>query len=914
MIPKSAGRTPIACSNCAKTKTKCDKKFPCSRCASRNLKCTLRPTRRQSKSANRVPTPVNGEAPSTEASADQTAESTPAASARNSPQPLENPAGEPQTSHSTKGVPTSHHSSPDRKPITDSNQGFFETSPETTATHLMPTMLSPLPTPGTMSNNGFMSTTPMSGFEEFHGAGKDGSESGASPQYMDWAQQMHFSQGAQYEAIGRSGLMMGSNGIALTMDGLTDAHAEPTMLSMIPEFSHALPHVHTPIATPPRLEGTMSDLELGSSASMFHPGTRHASVSDNGVGDLPAVIAAQDGWNCFRSAPTLAPGSCPRTARLNLERLEKTLKNHDLWSSWRPAWEDSNTANDHLIVAPLHESSRDKLLAITQTFLHKALEIHRDGNLGTPAGGASPCSTDSNFVILPPSRVLHYFLRAYSNSFEQFFPMTARGILDANEPLRNPATNDKAASLLTLMMIAVGATSIPSLESRWLNGGLTEACRISLFDLIEKNITMASDQTVLHSALLFTTSAAWSGDKWQMDIAMGQRGMYFAMLRHSGILEPSHAMTPPNHYGSPDGMWHDWLLQESKSKLVYSWVMVDQDLSLFRDTAPLFNVTELGAPMPDANRLWQARSGPEWSSVFEQVHQMSGGYSSVGTGVRPLSLRDLFRHFLDDEILSNGIELTPLHLRLLLHPLQTLVCQYSQLLSCFSDTLGSRQRTKSLTAASTRCRLEEVQSLLQRWYDLADRYMKTNSMCPMMQSALTVFHLISLNAVTNFPEMERLARKEAFDGSYQQLMWYHKRCINDVEEAIFHAGQVLRLIRSMPPNVRPPWWAGAIYRVALILWTDSLTHTESISPATGLFPVPGPTFAVDALPPNHHLIVRYLQKREGVPTLAKRDGSQIPLDHAFSILQHCVEIIDEGVANRFSDGIRNKLERLARGG
>lgn len=54
MIPKSAGRTPIACSNCAKTKTKCDKKFPCSRCAGRNLKCTLRPTRRSSKNATRM--------------------------------------------------------------------------------------------------------------------------------------------------------------------------------------------------------------------------------------------------------------------------------------------------------------------------------------------------------------------------------------------------------------------------------------------------------------------------------------------------------------------------------------------------------------------------------------------------------------------------------------------------------------------------------------------------------------------------------------------------------------------------------------------------------------------------------------------------------------------------------------------
>jgi hypothetical protein len=40
MIPVSACRTPIACSNCAKTKTKCDQQVPCSRCAGRGINCT----------------------------------------------------------------------------------------------------------------------------------------------------------------------------------------------------------------------------------------------------------------------------------------------------------------------------------------------------------------------------------------------------------------------------------------------------------------------------------------------------------------------------------------------------------------------------------------------------------------------------------------------------------------------------------------------------------------------------------------------------------------------------------------------------------------------------------------------------------------------------------------------------------
>lgn len=339
--------------------------------------------------------------------------------------------------------------------------------------------------------------------------------------------------------------------------------------------------------------------------------------------------------------------------------------------------------------------------------------------------------------------------------------------------------------------------------------------------------------------------------------------------------------------------------------------MVDQDLALFHDTAPLFSVTEFGAPMPDADSLWQAKSAMEWSSIFEQVHEFSGGFSSVGSGARPLSLRDLFRHFLDDEMVSHGIEITPLQMRLLLHPLQNMVCHYSQLISCFSESLASRNKSRTVTAASTRCRLEEVQSLLQRWYYLAERYLKSSPFCAVMQANLVIFHLISLNAVTNFTEIERLARREAFDGTYQQLVWTHKRCISDVEEAVFHCGQILRIIRSMPRSVRPPWWAGAIYRAALILWTDSLINKEVPTPTSnGMFA--SGTFAVDALPADHPLIVRYLSKHEGQPFLSKRDGSQVPMDNAYAVLTHCIDIIDEGAVNRFSDGIRNKLDRLMR--
>lgn len=48
-IPTVAGRTSIACLNCASAKTGCDKRVPCSRCADKSLPCAARFARRSSK-------------------------------------------------------------------------------------------------------------------------------------------------------------------------------------------------------------------------------------------------------------------------------------------------------------------------------------------------------------------------------------------------------------------------------------------------------------------------------------------------------------------------------------------------------------------------------------------------------------------------------------------------------------------------------------------------------------------------------------------------------------------------------------------------------------------------------------------------------------------------------------------------
>jgi hypothetical protein len=91
--------------------------------------------------------------------------------------------------------------------------------------------------------------------------------------------------------------------------------------------------------------------------------------------------------------------------------------------------------------------------------------------------------------------------------------------------------NNQASTLLVLLMIAQGATATPTAEARCLTAGLIETCRISLFDIIERDVELSADPVVLRCALLFTILGAWSGDKWHSDIVMGQRCMYLSVSR-----------------------------------------------------------------------------------------------------------------------------------------------------------------------------------------------------------------------------------------------------------------------------------------------------------------------------------------------------------------------------------------------
>lgn len=317
-------------------------------------------------------------------------------------------------------------------------------------------------------------------------------------------------------------------------------------------------------------------------------------------------------------------------------------------------------------------------------------------------------------------------------------------------------------------------------------------------------------------------------------------------------------------------------------------------MALFHDRMPSFTLAELSVPLPESDDLFRARSAHEWSAHMSKMYERKAR-QPVWSPRLP-GLRELFCSFLGDHSHTLSASITPLHLRLLLQPLQTLVHQHRQILNCFSEGKSPTMEN------AAHMQLQEVHILLQRWYGLADWYLRARgSACSVIQTSLMMFHLISLNTVTDFGAIERMARGEPYGG---------RTPIADLEEALFHAGQALRLAKSFArSDEQPCWWAGCIYRASLVLWCDAVMQSRidrrSYAQAED-------RFALDGLTPDQQQIGKYLTKREGTPMLTMLNGSLIGLESESAILTYCVQILGMGTRTRFNEGIAAKVSQLAR--
>ncbi|KAK5030658.1 hypothetical protein LTS07_005442 [Exophiala sideris] len=712
------------------------------------------------------------------------------------------------------------------------------------------------------------------------------------------------------------------------------AHSEPAVPSFLPETQTTIGMVANEqpgqsMPTPPQAGQTPSK-PLSSAWASWPTALSVPGLSPLVLGptqDLPHANPNDDDfpkdihhWSILQCCP-FDTFIAPARAKENLVYFERISKHAEPWTAADGTLDDITAGQtDDFVRTPLSTITREKISAITQSFFRRALDMHGFGY--TPPTFASQSVggwfTSSTFILLPPPTSIERFLYNYIQFTDPFYPLFAGRHFDPNQLLDDD--NEQAATLLVTLMIAYGAMMDTATQSRRFAAGLTEISRIALSDILEKHNSLSTSEMLLRCALLFILQAAWGGDKWQMDIGEGHRSMYIAMLRNSRYLA-RQSMTFPADGTEQDlnVIWKSWTNFESRNRLAYDWVLADQELCLFHGHPTKFSIAELEAPLPDKDELWLARNPEEWKRTLDCEDGAIRNIPEYFSRRPQYSLRLLFQLFLDNDLAQPSLAMSPLRLRLLLYPLQTLVQHYCQLLNIFSDSGVSVTVSKTMTRTSSLVRVEEIQILLERWGSLAETCTPVGERQKRVSDTnYILYHLISLDVHTSFKEMEAFARGCRPDWASSRVPYAAERWIYAVPEALFHCGQILRLTREIPLAARPLWWAAAIYRATIVLWIYSLSCTFGPSQPT----LPNPGFSliepetpiqIDQLSSKDPQMKQFLKYNRGDPRLSKPDGTSVRFDSPSTVLDVCIAAVDGGPGSLwFAMGVKQKLEHLAK--
>ena len=335
--------------------------------------------------------------------------------------------------------------------------------------------------------------------------------------------------------------------------------------------------------------------------------------------------------------------------------------------------------------------------------------------------------------------------------------------------------------------------------------------------------------------------------------------------------------------------------------------MVDQEISLLYDSNPMLTIPELERNLPNADELWLAPNASTWTHAWQKLY---GSYLRRPPTSEPSqrSLPELFQSLLENKLDHRDIGLQGFHLRLLLYPTHILIAQLSELNLCISEKPVARFGGSACHASSS-LRFNEIKTLLRTWWKVFCKLrVETTRQRAVKQLTQTIYHLLNLKLTVSFTHLEQYAREVRTN--LEDVRHLSAAGVSHPQEAIFHCGQILRVTREMESELQPLWWPAALYRVTIILWTLSVSHTITQAEAGKTSPPPA-DFAIDTLPADDNLWQPFLKYNRGRPCLTASDGAMCPLNEPTAILRICVDLLEQYRGRSYlAESLLVKLEAL----
>ncbi|KAF9638877.1 hypothetical protein BFW01_g9774 [Lasiodiplodia theobromae] len=375
------------------------------------------------------------------------------------------------------------------------------------------------------------------------------------------------------------------------------------------------------------------------------------------------------------------------------------------------------------------------------------------------------------------------------------------------------------AELLTAL-IAAGCVCFGIMAVGKTGGLLQEIVRVALSNLVEKDNSVLRDLQYLQAYMIWIDIGIWCGYKRQMEIAESNLQPLCTALRKAGAFNKSFYKriipSPDDDDATLEQKWRQWVEQESYKRLVYHLFEHDILVAFTMTRNPLTSYSEFSVPFPAERDIWLAPSPSAWRAIhLSKVRAPDPVFNSLrDILIKPDRLNTLSGDADFDRATS-----------IFVHGVGAMVWDYRKQASITQESSSHDDPTAHLWLQSRR---QELSTLLQT-------LQTTHPRAPAVLTLLAEFLQMHLHA--SLDDMQRFAGKygeaearracasmlvnnnnndpNSSNSDFSSSSWPTTRASRT---AVWHAGQVLRAARSVPPYQLRGADAIAVYYAALTLW------------------------------------------------------------------------------------------------
>jgi hypothetical protein len=278
-------------------------------------------------------------------------------------------------------------------------------------------------------------------------------------------------------------------------------------------------------------------------------------------------------------------------------------------------------------------------------------------------------------------------------------------------------------------------------------------------------------------------------------ITMQRRANRFRRYKY-----PFPAVSPADEGEELERKWRAWIESEQWKRLVHHTSIGDAMNSLLFLAPTLISYSEIVLPIPDSQELWSLTNAKDWKKLYLlQLPTSIDRLPSLHDCMIDISYVSTYGHLLNDRFMIMGI----------IGNIWRKVWEYRQ--DC---TLYKEQRQKS---ASLLTKENEIHQLIRN-IRFGEDLTKPNNITSLLFLEIVTVHVhMSLDDVQLFTGLEGVEEARRI---YPELVNWSQTPSS--RQAIWHAGQVLRIAKNGPKSTLNAIGAVAVYHSALAFWTYGL--------------------------------------------------------------------------------------------